>query len=184
MVVLSLGLSREIVDIVFGRGAFLERDVSAAAAIFRFYVYGIMFVAVREIFNRLLFSFQKTAIPLYIGLLAAAVNVVISITLTRLMGPPGIAAGAAASAMFYVICQVAYTLVWKRALLGGDILRWLLVVGLASAAMAAALAIVLPAIDSGSSAVRVLIAGSVSGTVYMIVLLASALFVRPIRIAP
>src|SRR5207244_1676853 len=122
-----------------------------AAAIFQFYVYGILFIAVREIFNRLLFSFHKTSIPLYIGLLAAIVNIAASVALTKIMGPPGIAAGAAAGAIFYVVCQLGYTLAWKRALLGGDALRWLAVVALASAAMAAALVIVLPEIGSTSS---------------------------------
>ena len=144
--------------------------------------YGILFVAVREIFNRLLFSFQKTSIPLYVGMLAAIVNVVVSIVLTRFMGPPGIAAGAVASAIFYVACQLGYVLAWKRALLGKDVLRWLAVVGLASAAMAAALAGVLPEIAGGSSIVRVLIAGAVAGAVYAIVLFGSARFIRPIWI--
>ena len=182
MVVLSLGLSREIVDIVFGRGKFLDSDVTAAAAIFQFYVYGILFVAVREIFNRLLFSFHKTSIPLYIGLFAAIVNVVVSIALTRFMGPPGIAAGAAAGAIFYVACQLGYTLAWKRALLGKDVVRWLAVVGLASAAMAVALVAVLPGIAGGSSIAKVLIAGALSGAVYAIVLFGSARFIRPIWI--
>jgi len=182
MVVLSLGLSREIVDIVFGRGKFLESDVTAAAAIFQFYVYGILFVAVREIFNRLLFSFHKTSIPLYIGVLAAIVNVVVSVVLTRFMGPPGIAAGAAAGAIFYVVCQLGYTLAWKRTLLGKDVLRWLAVVGLASAAMAAALIVVVPEIGSNSSIARVLIAGAVTGAVYALVLFGAARFIRPIWI--
>ena len=183
MVVLSLGLSREIVDIVFGRGKFLEGDVTAAAAIFQFYVYGILFVAVREIFNRLLFSFHKTSIPLYIGLLAAIVNIAVEHDADDgSWGRPALRPAPPASAIFYVLCQLGYTLAWKRALLGGDALRWLAVVALASAAMAAALVIVLPEIGSVSSFVRVLVAGAAAGAVYAIVLFVSAWFIRPVWI--
>ena len=98
------------------------------------------------------------------------------------MGPPGAAAGAAAGAIFYVVCQLGYTLAWKRSVLGKDVLRWLAVVGLASASMAAALVVVVPEIGSGSSIVRVLIVGSITGTVYAVVLFGAARFIRPIWI--
>lgn len=177
MVILSLCLSHEIIGLVFGRGAFGSDDINAAALIFQFYAYGILFVAAREIFNRVLFSYHKTSIPLYVGVLSAAVNIASSIVLSRHIGAAGIAAGAAVSAIFYVLLQIAYLLRWKRDLLNNEALRWTLVVLFASLAMAAAIGLIIPYLDASTALIKVAATSFASMPAYALgLLVATKLF--------
>jgi putative peptidoglycan lipid II flippase len=177
MAIIGLSLSHELVSLVFGRGAFGGEDVTAAAAIFQFYVYGVLFIAVREIFNRTLFSYHKTGIPLYIGLLSAAVNIGVSVVLTKMMGPTGVAAGASAAAIFYVALQIAYLLRWKPNLLNGQSWRWALAVTSASICMIAVIRLVVPEFADSTPLVRLVVAVLASMPAYALGFFACARFI-------
>lgn len=109
----AMVMRSEIVSIIYGRGAFGADDVAVTAGMFGLLGVGILFVSVRELINRLFFSYQKTTYPLLIGLASVAVNIGASVLLSRQFGVLGIAAGASIAAAFFFAGQVVVILIWK-----------------------------------------------------------------------
>lgn len=133
-VVVSLLMGREIIGIVYGRGAYSPDDVLATAAIFSVYCYGVVFIGFREMLNRVFFSFQRNYVPLVAGLLATACNLGLSWVLAQAIGIRGIALGASFSALVFVGLEIGYLLWWKPALIGSTLLK--LLAAIATAALA------------------------------------------------
>lgn len=105
LVVVGLAMRTEIVEVVFGRGAFTRLDVLNTSAVFGFYALGIIFISLREILNRAFFAYQKTFAPLLIGIIATLVNISVSYLLSNFMGIKGIALGMAISSAVFVVLQ-------------------------------------------------------------------------------
>ncbi|MEP2101078.1 MAG: lipid II flippase MurJ [Parasphingorhabdus sp.] len=130
----ALAMRTEIVTLVYGRGAFTPRDIADTAIVFGFYSLGIIFISMRELLNRMFFSYQKTITPLMIGVGAALVNLVASFVLSRQMGVAGIALGAVAGALFYSVFQIWLLRRWKPVLITRDLLLMFIVTVSASSA--------------------------------------------------
>lgn len=122
----------EIVDMVYGQGALSASDAAGTALAFAGYALGIVFIATREIFNRLFFSYQRMVTPLVLGVIASVVNIVVSRWLGQSMGTSGIALGASIAAMTYILGQVIIILLWKPQLIERRLLIGLAVIGAAT----------------------------------------------------
>lgn len=94
----------ELVSIVFGRGVFDKNAVSLTGNIFIFYNIGLLFIVVREIINRVYYSFNDTKTPMINGSIGVVINIVLNILLSRLMGAPGLALATSISSA--VICSL------------------------------------------------------------------------------
>lgn len=117
MMAMSLLFGPEIIHFIYARGAFGEASVAATAAVFAPLLIGALFIGLREMLNRVFFSYQRVVAPLVIGIMAAIVNLGVSLWLSRTLGLVGIAIGASAAAFVFVALQLAVLATWRRGLL-------------------------------------------------------------------
>ncbi|WP_324261812.1 lipid II flippase MurJ [Altererythrobacter sp. H2] len=117
----AMAMRSDIISLIYARGAFSTDNVTVTAGLFGLLGLGIIFISMRELLNRLFFSYQKTSYPLIIGLSAVSVNIGSSIFLSRQFGIFGIAAGSSISAAFFFAGQIILILLWKPHLLSRDI---------------------------------------------------------------
>jgi putative peptidoglycan lipid II flippase len=169
LLVVVITSKQAFVGLVFGRGAFTPRDVIATSLVFGFYAWGLVFIAVREILNRVFFSFQRTAIPLIFGVIGLAANAGLALLLSRQMGIAGIAIAAATSSLVYAVLQFIALGLWKPVLLQGDLLRLSGLVTLATLACVLAISILDRTVES-SGIIRLVLVSVVGAVVYLGVL--------------
>lgn len=170
VLVVAIGLNEAFVGFVFGRGAFTAADVTATAAVFGLYAWGVLFISMREMINRVFFSYQRTGAPLVIGAAALAVNVVAAVLLGRTLGVTGVALAASLSALVYALLQFGGIAVWKPALLQFDLIRLLGAVALASGACLAVVLALGPYLADLSDLARLALVGGGAGLAYLAVL--------------
>lgn len=167
----ALALRTDVVAIIYHRGAFEWDDVRATASLFGILGFGIIFTAVRELLNRVYFSYQKTMAPLLIGLAATAINLASSLWLSRSYGIDGIAAGASIGALSFCIGQVGVLLFWKRRLLTRGLASYAVAAVIAGGAAFVAVVSAYDLFSHWPLLVRFLVAGLIVVGVYLPMLL-------------
>lgn len=98
--------NHEIVSIVFQRGKFDESATQVTSSVFLFYSIGIIFLGLRELFNKVFYAQKNTKIPLLISFIAVSTNILLSIILVKSMGVEGLALASSISLAIYVLLQV------------------------------------------------------------------------------
>lgn len=98
--------NNEIVSIVFQRGKFDAHATQVTASVFFYYGLGILFLALRELFNKVFYAQKNTKTPLFISAIAVSTNIILSIILVKFMGVEGLALASSISLIVYVILQV------------------------------------------------------------------------------
>ena len=98
--------NEEIVSIVFQRGKFDIIATKTTASVFFFYGLGILFLGLRELFNKVFYAQKNTKTPLIISFIAVSTNIILSIILIKSMGIKGLALASSLSLVLYVILQV------------------------------------------------------------------------------
>lgn len=96
MIVIPMSLflmiySKDIVVLLFGRGAFDDQAVNLTQLALFGYSFGILGFAYREIVSRFYFAFQDTKTPMYNSLIAIALNIILNIILSYFLGILGLA---------------------------------------------------------------------------------------------
>ena len=99
--------SEDLIVFVFKRGHFSADDVEVTAGVLRCYAAGMLFMGMREIFNRVFLAQQKAKSILGFGVLASVLNVLSSLVFTHYLGLKGIALGTAFGALVYVLLQLS-----------------------------------------------------------------------------
>lgn len=98
--------AKEIVTIVYGRGAYDATAVENSA--FALMGYGSMFIqcAIREMFTRLQYSYQESRKPTINNTISIIANIVLSIVLSRLWGILGITIATSVSVLISAVLNV------------------------------------------------------------------------------
>lgn len=113
---------QEIVTIVFERGKFDSTATSLTSSVFFYYGFGLVFLALRELFNKIFYANKNTKTPLKISILAVSVNIGLSLLLVQYLGVNGLALASSISLALYVIVQVVLLI----RLIGSDFLKGIL----------------------------------------------------------
>lgn len=168
--VVSVMLRHDVVSLVYGRGALSPADLSATATAYAYFALGIVFIAVREIFNRLFFSHQRMVAPLMIGIVASLANYLVSRWLGATMGTAGVALGASVAGVVYLAGQVLVAFVWKPGLFNRALVLELGALVLAAVPAWWLLARVLPAMADWALLARLFAGGGLFTAVFLLVL--------------
>lgn len=95
--------SKEIIAILFGRGAFDSEDIVLTATALFFYSIGIIGVSQRLIISRAFYALEDTKTPMINASLGVIINVVLNIILSRHLGIGGLALATSIASIFTTV---------------------------------------------------------------------------------
>ena len=98
-----------VVDVLYGRGNFDGQAISSTAGVVFGYACGFLFQAMRANLVRVYYAFQDTKTPMINGAISVAINVVLSILLSKVMGVGGIAAATSIAMLIVTILLIPGT---------------------------------------------------------------------------
>ena len=98
-----------LIDGLYTRGAFKTADALATAGALQQYGWGVPAFVLAQLLSRTFFAQQDTRTPMKFGLVSVAVNVVLGVSLFRLVGVTGIAA-ATSAAWWLNVLMMGFTL--------------------------------------------------------------------------
>lgn len=93
----------QIVSILYGRGNFGSQDVWLTYGVVIGYAVGFVFQAARANIVKVYYAFQDTKRPMINGALSVAINIVLSILLSKVIGAAGIAVATSISMLIVTI---------------------------------------------------------------------------------
>jgi len=158
-------LAEPIVALLYQRGHFTDADTQATAAALRFYAPGLIGYSIVRIASPTFYSLGNSRTPVIVSVASVTVNLILNISLVRVMGFRGLALGTAIAALFN-----ALTLLWLlrgrlHGIEGGRVTVAFLkisgaavVMGIVAALVAAQLEVALPGSGEVARALRVAIA--------------------------
>lgn len=123
-------LSTNIISCVFGHGRFGAEDIERTSSIFTMYIISIFFVALRELLFRSLYSRKNMKLPLLMGVLSTAMNVVLNMILVQNMGASGLALSTSLSTLSVTPILLFSILRKNSAIDTTDLFRFLRKIGL------------------------------------------------------
>lgn len=106
-----------IVKLLFGRGAFDSQATQMTSAALLCYSFGTLAFGLRNILSKTFYSLKDTRTPMINATISVAVNVIVSIVLSRYIGIAGLALGTSMAAIFCTIL-LAFNLRKKIGALG------------------------------------------------------------------
>lgn len=171
LVPISIGfilLNKDIISAFYERGNFNEAAVKITASAFLGYSLVLPFTGVRDILNSSLFSMQKTKVTTINGIIGVVVNIILSITLSKIFGVFGVAIASTIASMVTSILLFISTRKF-----GGDfdvvpMIIKLLKISLSAMVMLLVLKILNIMINLNNAILTILFNGVVGGVVYFI----------------
>lgn len=98
-------LSKPVVNLFYGRGAFANdpQSLAVTSSVLFFYSIGIIGYGLRDVLTRTFYSLQDSLTPVISGVIAVVTNIIFNLILAPLMGVPGLALATSISAIVAVI---------------------------------------------------------------------------------
>lgn len=104
--VISCINNSDIIRLIYGRGSFDENAVNLTSDAFLGYSFGIVFIALRDIYLQVLYAYKRTRIAMLNGMLGVVINLFLSFLLSKVFGVLGISV--ADSITYFVIAMVCF----------------------------------------------------------------------------
>jgi len=99
-------LSQPLVELLFMRGAFGQEEAAVTAGILFFYVAALLGRGLQTLFSRVFFSIGNSRVPMAIAIGSVALNIVLNVVLSQVIGLVGLALSNAITAflgLFFMI---------------------------------------------------------------------------------
>lgn len=131
----AMVFSKEIVTLLFGRGAFTLEAIDMTANALFYYSIGMIAFGLRDILSRAFYALQDTKTPMINASIAVVLNIILNLILSRYMGVGGLALATSISA----IVSASLMFITLRRKIGGfglkEISRSFIKIGIASILM-------------------------------------------------
>jgi putative peptidoglycan lipid II flippase len=95
--------SNEVINLLFGRGAFDDNAIKMTSAALFFYALGMLGFGFREVLARGFYSMQDTKTPMINAAIGMFLNIILNIILSRFMGIGGLALATSVAATFTTV---------------------------------------------------------------------------------
>lgn len=96
----------EIINVLYGRGAFSKNDAELTSQLLKYYSYGIYAVSLRLVISKIFYSFSDTKTPMINGSFGLIINITLNIILSRYYGLKGLALATSISNIFTTILLI------------------------------------------------------------------------------
>lgn len=100
MTIGTMIFSNQVINLLFGRGAFDDVAIQMTSTALFFYALGMVGVGLREVLARGFYSMQDTKTPMINAAFGMMVNIILNILLSRSLGIGGLALATSIAAMF------------------------------------------------------------------------------------
>lgn len=182
LIPLMLGLlyyRRELVEVVYARGAFDENAIEITQSLLGCYVVGIIFMAFRETTTKVYYSLKDTKTPAVNATIGVVINIVLNVTLPFVFGVQGLAIATSLTAAI-ISSRLIFQLIKKHDGINLiDFKKNIIPIAVASVIMVTGLLLLEMILSGIHPVVKLIIGGIVGGLLYVIV---AALFKAPIFI--
>ncbi len=98
VVVMFIVFRVQIIEIIYQRGAFDEKSTYLTSTALLYYTFGMIGYGIQEIMNKSFYSMQKSKIPMKTAFITIVINLILSVTLSKIMGIGGLALSASVAA--------------------------------------------------------------------------------------
>jgi putative peptidoglycan lipid II flippase len=99
-------LARPIIAVIFEHGEFTASDTMATAAALQLYAVGLIGYSIVRIISPTFYALGRSRVPVIVSAASVVVNVVLNVTLVRLMGYRGLALGTSITAILNASVQL------------------------------------------------------------------------------
>lgn len=99
----SMIFSTQIVELLFGRGAFDFRAIAMSSSALIFYSIGMIGIGLREVISRVFYSLHDTKTPVTNAVFGVGLNIALNLILSRYLGIGGLALATSIAATFTTI---------------------------------------------------------------------------------
>jgi len=103
-----LFISEDIVRVLFGRGEFLNKDISITANLLFIYSFSLPGYMISRICNQVFYSYERVDLPIKASIPTFILNLILCFSLYRSMGVYGLAIAGTMSVWLNVLIQVFY----------------------------------------------------------------------------
>ena len=99
ILVVCIVAGNQIIEILYGRGNFGEKEIVATYGVVVGYALGFIFQAARANLVKVYYAFQDSKTPMINGMISVSINIVLSIVLSKYIGIMGVALATSVSMM-------------------------------------------------------------------------------------
>ncbi len=106
LVAFTIIFSDQIVNVFFARGSFTNSMAINTSNVLKYYAVGMIFFSLRDILNKIYYSYEETKFPMYNSSICILINIVMSLIFAKKMGVNGIALGTSIGAMLSTLSLI------------------------------------------------------------------------------
>jgi putative peptidoglycan lipid II flippase len=101
-----MALAVPIITLIFERGQFTAADTAATARALQFYAIGLLGYSIVRIISPAFYALHKSRIPVVASVISVIANILLNMTLVRVMGFAGLALGTSLAAILNAVIQL------------------------------------------------------------------------------